>query len=415
MKHYGLIGERLGHSYSQTLHGLLADYDYRLMPMPPQELDAFMTARTFDGINVTIPYKRAVMPYCQELSDTAIRIGSVNTVVRRPDGSLYGDNTDAYGFLRLAQSAGINFKGTKTLVLGSGGTSLTACDVIREQGGEAVVVSRKGDTTYDDLPKHADAAFLVNTTPVGMYPETDAAPVDLTCLPKLKGVLDVIYNPLRTRLIQQAEAMGLKCSGGLKMLVHQAVRACELFTGEPVSAERARRAEAALSLSAMNLVLVGMPGCGKTTVGEALRRLTGLPLKDVDSLLVKEAGMSIPDIFRLEGEAGFRQRESAVIARLSHEKGCILVTGGGAVKDALNRQHLRANGFVVHLTRSLDALPTEGRPLSQSRENLTRLWRERQPLYAACADHTVANDTTPEQCARRIWEAINETVCAQRP
>lgn len=415
MKHYGLIGERLGHSYSQTLHGLLADYDYQLMPMPPQELDAFMTERSFDGINVTIPYKRAVMPYCQELSDTAIRIGSVNTVVRRPDGSLYGDNTDAYGFLKLAQSAGIDFKGAKTLVLGSGGTSLTACDVIRQQGGEAVVISRKGENTYADLPKHADATFLINTTPVGMYPNTDAAPLDLTCLPDLKGVLDVIYNPLRTQLIQQAESLGLKCSGGLKMLVYQAVRACEHFTGEPVAPDRAQRAETALKLASMNLVLVGMPGCGKTTVGQALHNLTGLPLKDADSLVEQEAGMTIPEIFRLEGEAGFRQRESAVIAVLAREKGQIIVTGGGAVKDALNRQHLRSNGFVVHLTRSLDALPTEGRPLSQNRENLRHLWQERQPLYTACADFTVANETTPEQCAREIWEAMNEAVCAQRP
>lgn len=414
MKHYGLIGERLVHSYSQTLHGLLADYDYRLMPMLSEALDGLMTARDFDGLNVTIPYKKAVMPYCSQLSETARRIGSVNTIVRRGDGSLYGDNTDAYGFLVLAQSAGIDFSGRKTLVLGSGGTSLTACDVICQQGGEAVVISRQGENTYDDLEKHSDAAFLVNTTPVGMYPDTDASPVELSRLPNLKGVLDVIYNPLRSRLLQQAAVLGLLNGGGLKMLVYQAVRACELFTGESVPKERAVQAEAALRRSAMNLVLVGMPGCGKTTVGKELRRLSNMPLVDFDEEIAKAAGMTIPEIFAREGEAGFRQRESELITRFGREKGKILVTGGGAIKQALNREHLRLNGFVAFITRGLDELPTAGRPLSQNRANLEKLWRERQPLYANCADITVSNETAPAACAGEIWEAMNEALRAER-
>ncbi|MDD3335155.1 MAG: shikimate kinase [Eubacteriales bacterium] len=414
MKKYGLIGEKLTHSYSKTLHGLLADYDYQLLPMPPEALDSFFKAGDFAGLNVTIPYKQSVIPYCSELSAVARHIGSVNTVVRRPDGSLYGDNTDAYGFLTLAQSVGMEFKGQKTLVLGSGGTSLTACAVIRAEGGQPVVISRKGENSYETLERHQDAAYLVNTTPVGMYPTLDAAPVDLQRLPSLKGVLDVIYNPLRTRLIQQAQAMGIPASGGLTMLVYQAVRACELFSGKAVTPDKAAMAEGELRRASLNLVLVGMPGCGKTTVGRALGQLLQMPVVDLDSEIEQEAGITIPMIFEREGEAGFRRREAAMVARYGKESGRILVTGGGAVKNPLNREALRANGFVVHLTRSLDALPLQGRPLSKNHEALEALWQERAPLYAQCCDVERPNDKTPAQCAGRIREAMNEALCAQR-
>ena len=272
---YGLIGEKLGHSYSAILHSLLADYDYRLCPMPPEAVDGFMKEADFQGINVTIPYKKAVIPYLAEFGETARRIGSVNTVVKRPDGTLFGDNTDAYGFAKMAESIGVNFAGRKALVLGSGGTGLTACDVVRQAGGTPVVVSRSGEVTYADLPDHADADYLINTTPVGMYPNVHAAAVDLKQFPALKGVLDVIYNPLRTQLMQQAQQLGIPCVSGLRMLVYQAVRACELFTGQPVPPERAQAAEKALRAQSMNLVLVGMPGCGKTTIGQELAALTG--------------------------------------------------------------------------------------------------------------------------------------------
>ncbi|MEG1775623.1 MAG: shikimate kinase [Clostridia bacterium] len=415
MKRYGLIGERLGHSYSKTLHGLLQTYAYELLPMPPQELDAFMTARAFDGINVTIPYKQAVIPYCAELSACARRIGSVNTVVKRADGSLYGDNTDAYGFAMLARGAGMDFHGVKALVLGSGGTSLTACDVVRRAGGEAVVISRNGENRYEELERHADAAFLINATPVGMYPNTDAAAVDLVRLPNLRGVLDVIYNPLRTRLLQQAEALGIPCACGLSMLAWQAARACEQFTGTPVPPERVRGALRELRKAAMNLVLVGMPGCGKSTVGAEAARLMDLPLVDLDAEIEREAGMDIPSIFAKWGEGGFRTLEAALVERFGREGGRVLVTGGGAVSTAANREHLRLNGFVIHLTRDISLLPMAGRPLSQSREALERLWRERAPLYAACADGTIENQNTPAACARAVVEAYHEALCNQWP
>lgn len=414
MKRFGLIGEKLGHSHSKTLHGLLADYDYELWPMPPQDLDGFLRRSDFDGINVTIPYKQTVIPYLSELGETARRIGCVNTIVRRPDGTLFGDNTDAYGMSVMARRAGIEFGGKKTLVLGSGGTSLTACDVVRQNGGEAVVISRRGENNYENLEKHADAAYLINTTPVGMYPNTDAAAVDLTRLPALRGVVDVVYNPQRTRLLEQARKLEIPCEGGLCMLVYQAVRACELFTGETVSSERARAAEAALRRSVTNLVLIGMPGSGKSTLGKMLSKRLHMPLVDLDEEITREAGMSIPDIFAKEGEAGFRRREKEQVARFGAEGGRVIVTGGGAVKDESNRAHLRMNGFVVQLTRDLNALPMTGRPLSQSREALLRMWEERAPLYAACADAAISNDGTMDACARKIEEAFDEALCAQR-
>ena len=263
----GLIGERLGHSHSKTLHGLLADYRYDLIELAPEELGAFLQKGEFDGLNVTIPYKQAVIPYLRELTPAARAIGSVNTIVRRPDGTLLGDNTDAYGLGVIAARAGMAFAGEKTLILGSGGTAKTARHVVEAAGGEAVTVSRTGETNYENLERHADAAWLINATPVGMYPKAQAAPVDLARLPGLRGVADVIYNPLRTRLIQQAQALGIPCEGGLTMLTYQAVRACERFTGRPVPAERAREAERALRRAVTGLALVGMPGAGKSTVG----------------------------------------------------------------------------------------------------------------------------------------------------
>ncbi|MBR6727125.1 MAG: shikimate kinase, partial [Clostridia bacterium] len=292
----GLIGEKLGHSHSKTLHGFLRDYRYDLWPMPPEKLDAWMREGSFDGMNVTIPYKKAVIPYLSEVGETAQRIGAVNTIVRRADGSLYGDNTDFYGMSVMAARAGIQFAGRKTLILGSGGTSLTACDVVRQNGGEAIVISRSGENNYGNLDLHADADYLINTTPVGMYPNTDAQPVDLCRFPHLKGVLDVIYNPLRTRLLEQAKALGIPCEGGLSMLVYQAVRACEIFTGETVSAQEAQKAEKALRRSVTNLVLVGMPGCGKSTIGAMLADALGMSLVDLDEEVIRADGRSIPDI-----------------------------------------------------------------------------------------------------------------------
>ncbi|MBR6570063.1 MAG: shikimate kinase, partial [Clostridia bacterium] len=406
MKQFGLIGEKLGHSHSKTLHGYLADYSYELWPMPREELDEFLRRADFDGINVTIPYKKDVIPYLSEMGETARRIGCVNTIVKRADGSLYGDNTDAYGMSVMAQRAGIRFEGKKTLILGSGGTSLTAQAVVHAAGGEAVVISRSGENNYENIEKHADAAYLINTTPVGMYPHVDASPVDLKRLPKLQGVLDVVYNPLRTKLLQQAEILGIPHEGGLCMLVYQAVRACELFIGEKVSDERVRKAEKALRKSITNLVLIGMPGCGKSTIGAMLAQELGMPVVDLDEEIVKAAGMSIPDIFAKEGESGFREREAEQVKRFGSEGGRVIITGGGAVKREANRDYLRMNGVVVQLTRPLELLPTDGRPLSRNREALEAMWQERAPMYAACADRIIANNAGMEECVRKIKEGF---------
>lgn len=415
MKRYGLIGEKLGHSHSKTLHGFLDGYSYELWPMPPQNLDVFLRGGDFDGLNVTIPYKQAVIPYLAEMGDTARRIGSVNTIVRQEDGTLFGDNTDAYGMSVMAQRAGICFRGQKTLILGSGGTSMTAQDVVRQAGGEPVVVSRHGETNYENLEKHADAVYLINTTPVGMYPNTADRPVNLQRLPHLKGVLDVVYNPLRTELLMQAQKLGIPCEGGLSMLVYQAVRACELFTGRPVEEKCAQKAEQALRKCVTNLVLIGMPGCGKSTLGAMLARSLNMPLVDLDEEIEKSAAMPIPRIFETEGEAGFREREAEQVRRFGAQGGRVIVTGGGVIKREDNRRLLQRNGFVVWITRNLNLLSMKGRPLSQNREALERMWQEREALYDDCADARVANDGTLSSCKTKIEEAFHEALCHQRP
>lgn len=414
MKQFGLIGEKLGHSHSKTLHGFLRNYSYELWPMPAEALDGFMRKAEFDGINVTIPYKQAVIPYLSEMGETARMVGSVNTIVKRSDGTLYGDNTDVYGMRVMAKRAGMHFAGQKTLILGSGGTSLTAQAVVRAEGGEAVVISRSGENNYDNLENHADAVYLINTTPVGMYPKVDASPVDLRRLPNLRGVLDVVYNPLRTALLQQAEKLGIPHEGGLCMLVYQAVRACELFTGETVTREQAVQAEKALRKRVTNLVLTGMPGCGKSTIGRLLASELDMPVVDLDAEIEKAANMTIPAIFEKEGEAGFREREAEQVLRFASIGGQVLVTGGGAVKRECNRSHLRMNGHVIQIKRDLDLLPMNGRPLSQSREALETMWQERAPLYADCADRIVDNDSTLKCCVQRIKEEFDEALCAQR-
>lgn len=414
MKQFGLIGERLGHSHSKTLHGFLADYRYDLWPMPAEAVDAFMRSNAFDGMNVTIPYKKTVIPYLQEIGDTARRIGAVNTIVRREDGTLYGDNTDFDGMMEMARRAGIVFAGEKTLILGSGGTSLTAVDVVRENGGIPVVISRSGENNYQNLHLHTDAAYIINTTPLGMYPNPHDQAVDLRMFPNLKGVLDVVYNPLRTQLLMQAEELHIPCEGGLSMLIYQGVQACEIFEGRKLPKEKLIQAERSLRRSITNLVLVGMPGSGKSTIGRMLADALYMPLIDLDAEIEKNAGMTIPEIFEKEGEAGFRKRECEQVQHYGSIGGNVLVTGGGAIKDPMNRKYLRMNGFVAHIVRELDELTMEGRPLSQNRETLERMWQERKPLYEACSDKQFFNNGSLEACVQTIREAFDEALCAER-
>ena len=388
---YGLLGEKLGHSFSPQIHAALAGYSYRLLPTPRDQVEDLFRRREFRGLNVTIPYKQTVIPLCDEVDPRAAAIGAVNTVVNR-DGRLIGYNTDIDGLICLAKRAGVDMAGKKVVVLGSGGTSRTARAAARELGAaQTVVVSRSGEDNYGNLDRHADAGVLINTTPVGMYPNCGVSAVSLEAFPDLTGVLDVVYNPLRTALIMQAEERGIPCSCGLPMLVAQAKRAAELFTGEAIEDSRTEAVLAGLFQQMQNIVLIGMPGCGKSTIGRALAVRLGKQFLDLDQQVTERAGRPIPDIFAQEGEDAFRALESEAVREAGARTGYVLSTGGGVVTRRENYAPLHQNGVIVHLTRSLEKLPKAGRPVSQSVE-LGELWRRREPMYRAFADVTVNND-----------------------
>ncbi|WP_325200427.1 shikimate kinase [Oscillibacter sp.] len=407
-KIYGLLGRRLGHSWSVPIHKALGDEGYRLIELEPEQLGDFLRREDLGGLNVTIPYKRDVMKYCDEIDPAAEAIGCVNTLVRR-GGKLYGYNTDIDGFLYMLRRAGISLRGKKVLVLGSGGASLTARAAAGMEGArEVVVVSRSGPDNYKNLAAcHADAEVLVNTTPAGMWPGLEEAPVDLRLLPGLTDAADVIYNPGRTNLLLQAEALGLRRAGGLPMLVHQAKRAEELFFSRSIPDEATEEIANRLWRDMTNLVLVGMPGSGKTSVGGALAKLSGKPFVDLDGEIVKKAGKPIPEIFAQEGEAAFRDLEAEVLAAACSRSGQIIATGGGAVLRPENRAAMRRTGRVYLLRRRLESLPVQGRPLSQA-GSLEEMERVRRPLYEAAADVSVPNEISPEEAAGQIWRDFCE-------
>ena len=344
-KIYGLLGRKLGHSWSVPIHKALGRDSYRLIELEPEELGPFLAQDNIGGLNVTIPYKRDVMPYCDVIDPAARDIGSVNTLVRREDGRLYGYNTDIHGFLYMARRAKIDFAGKKVMVLGSGGASLTVQAATRSAGArEVVVISRTGQNNYGNLERHDDAEILVNATPMGMWPEMNCQPIDLERLPCLGAVMDVIYNPTRTDLLLQAEKLGLRRAGGLSMLVDQAVAAEEHFFDRTIPDSETEKILAGLQREQLNLVLVGMPGCGKTTIGMELARLSGRTFVDLDDEICRRAGMSIPEIFREEGQAYFRQLERKVLAEICAQSGRIIATGGGAVLRKDNRAAMRRAG-----------------------------------------------------------------------
>lgn len=402
----GLLGEKLGHSYSPQIHSMLADYEYKLFEKSPEELEDFLKSGEFDGLNVTIPYKKSVMPYCTELSPTAAQIGSVNTIVRRSDGSLYGDNTDAFGFENLIVHNGIEVKGKKALVLGTGGASVTAQAVLKNLGAsEVVVISRKGEDNYENIAKHRDAEIIANTTPVGMYPNNGKAAVDLTQFPKLSGVLDVVYNPARTALLLQAERLGIPCAGGLYMLVSQAKRSCELFTGKSIPDSEIDRIERVLSHQMQNIVIIGMPGSGKTTVSTMLAEKLGRKIFDTDTIVSENAGMTIPEIFAAQGEAGFRRLETEATAEVGKLSGNIISTGGGVVTVAENYELLHQNGVIVWIERDTNKLARDGRPISLS-SDLNELYAARLPLYDRFADIKADNNGDINDTVNAIMEMI---------
>ena len=407
-KVYGLLGRKLGHSWSPSIHGALGLEGYRLIELEPEELPAFLARPDIGGLNVTIPYKRDVMPLCDEIDAAAQAIGSVNTLVRRADGKLCAWNTDAVGFRWMAARAGISLAGKKVVILGSGGASLTAQAVAKlEQAGEVVVISRNGENNYDNLHRHADAQIVVNCTPVGMYPAVGEAPLDLRSFPACEGVLEMIYNPRRTALLLQAEELGIPCSDGLPMLVAQAKAAEEHFFDKTIPDSENERILAMLRKETANIVLIGMPGCGKSTVGEALARLTGREAIDIDRRIEERAGKSIPEIFAQDGEAAFRELERQETAEAGKLSGRIILTGGGVVKDERNYASLHQNGRIYHLLRDLELLPTDGRPLSQTTA-LAALWEQRAPLYAWFRDALIENDGSVEETALAIWRDFCE-------
>ncbi|WP_302926755.1 shikimate kinase [Holdemania filiformis] len=405
----GLIGEHLGHSYSQRIHETLGGYPYELIEVAPQDLDAWMKNKDFAALNVTIPYKKAVIPYLEELDERARRIGAVNTIVN-DHGRLIGKNTDYYGCRFMLEQAGIEIQGRKVILLGNGGAAQAVQAVLEDLGAAAIVKVKRNPSpetlTYEEAYRdHSGAQVIVNTSPVGMFPAQEGIPVELDRFPQLESVADVIYNPHRTRLIVEAQKRGCRTATGLSMLTAQAAEAIEAFIGKPVAPESILRMTAELAREKMNLVLIGMPGCGKSTIARKLAEISGRPAVDIDQRIVERIGRPIRDFFAQQGEARFRQIEAEILAEVTLQTGQIIATGGGIVKDWENVRWLRQSGKVYFLDRSLDQLETDpSRPLSSSREALRQLYDQRINLYRAACDQQIENNGSADQTARRLWQ-----------
>ena len=423
MGSYGLLGKQLSHSFSPFIHGELGGYEYQLYEKTPDELDSFFADGKFHGINVTIPYKKDVIQYCQSLSKAAQTIGSVNTIIRRPEGTFHGDNTDYYGFAYLLDKTKANFFDGKTIILGGGGSSLTVQAVLRDRNSqknmnsqestnsqedtnsqkgtssqkdtnlqEIVIISRGGNDNYENIHKHYDANVIINTTPVGMYPNNGLSPIDLKMFRNCQTVIDLIYNPAKTELLLQADELGIENHNGLSMLVAQAKKAAELFTNTVIDDSKLEEIISKIYNKTRNIVLIGMPGCGKTTIGKALSDKTGRKFVDSDDMIVETAGKPIPDIFAEDGEDAFRKIETDVLKTLCKDSGLIIATGGGIVTRPENRNIIRQNGVVVYLDRRIKDLPISCRPLSM-RDGIEALAATRLPLYEKWSDVRLsAND-----------------------
>ena len=402
----GLLGRRLGHSYSPAIHAKFAPYRYTLFEKEPQELEEFLKSGSFDGLNVTMPYKKAVVPFCAELSEAARRTGSVNTLVRRSDGTLYGANTDVGGFACMLRMSGVPVAGKKALIFGSGGAACAVKEALRQMGAEPViVVSRSGENNYGNLCRHRDADLLVNATPLGMSPELLSSPCSLESYVNLSAVFDVVYNPSKTALIQKAEQLGIPAFGGLSMLVAQAKLSSELFTGSSISDALISPILSEIERNSRNIVLIGMPGCGKSSLGKQLADRLNRPFFDSDQELEKQFAMPMSEYWRQHGEAAFRKAERDMLCKLCSRSGAVIATGGGSVTvpDALTL--LRANSFVIWIKRELCKLPIQGRPLSQT-VSAEELYRSRASLYASAADADVQNDGDLSQTLESILEVL---------
>ena len=410
---YGLIGEHLSHSFSKNIHEKLAPYTYELHELRPDELDSFMRSKEFKGINVTIPYKQAVIPYLDEISGQARSIGAVNTIVNR-NGKLCGFNTDYFGMKSMIERPGIEPAGKKVLILGTGGTSKTAYAVVTDMGASEVLkVSRTGKEgwpTYEEAyEKHADAEIIINTTPCGMYPDIDDCPVDLSRFQNLCGVIDAIYNPLRTVLILEAQKRGIPAEGGLYMLVVQAVYAAELFADRKITGEKCNQVFTEILNAKRTIVLSGMSLAGKTTLGTLLSERLGRKLEDTDQMIIRREQRSITEIFATDGEQYFRDRETEMTRILAPQTGLVIATGGGAVLRPENVDALKKNGCIIFLDRPFDQiLPADDRPLANTKEKVAALLKKRYPIYKAVCDDSITNDLTPEEGIARILAALQK-------
>ncbi len=404
---YGLIGEKLGHSHSPRIYKAFGIPKYSLNEVAGDKLEEFLKSSGFDGLNVTIPYKKMVVPYCTTLTDIAKKIGSVNCLRFNEDGTIQGHNTDYSGFLYMAHNAGISFSGKKVVILGTGGSAAAVFAAAADSGaGEIVQISRSGENNYDNLARHADADILINATPVGMHPEISASPVSLDDFPKLSGVLDLIYNPLRTRLIISAMERGIPCSGGLPMLIEQARAATEFFLGSQIPEEENRRVTSEMLKRIENIVLIGMPGCGKTVVGEALADKFPRLFSDTDTIIMQRSGMTSEHWISVKGEASFREAEMKAMLIAARETGTVIATGGGTPLKEANRIAMKQTGRVYWITRPTGLLVSSGRPLSV---DLDAMLKERAPVYESASDVVVDSESlTPEQMADKILEEFYE-------
>ena len=404
---YGLIGERLGHSFSKEVHGMLSDYEYEIREIERDELDGFMRRADFKAINVTIPYKEAVIPYLSYISEEAKLIGSVNTVVNR-DGKLYGYNTDFLGMTALINKMRLSIAGKKTVILGTGGTAKTATAVAKHLGADPIITvsrtKRDGVIDYAELYReHTDAEIVINTTPVGMYPDNFSSPIDVTRFTDLKGVIDAVYNPIRTALVVDALEMGVKAEGGLYMLVAQAVYASEIFLGVKYPLEKLNKIYNKIRRKKENIVLIGMPASGKSTVSRLIANELSREVLDTDAMVTEAHGKSIPEIFEAEGEAAFRQYETTEVANASLQNNRVIATGGGVILNHDNVKMLKQNGVLFFIDRPYNKLlPTVDRPLASSVEDIKKRYDERYGIYRASADHIIDADDTPVAVVRKI-------------
>lgn len=403
---YGLLGKTLKSSFSKEIHVMFGVKDYDYYEITPENLESFIKSGEFSGLNVTMPYKIDVMKYLDYISDEAREVGSVNTIVRDRNGRLTGYNTDVYGFEAMLDKAGFEVTGKKVLVLGSGGASRAVCYVLnKREASDIIVISRSGENNYENISKHYDADYIINATPIGMSPNVDERILDLSHFNNLKGVGDLIYNPLRTELMLQAEDLGIPTIGGLYMLVAQAKRADELYLKKKITNSRLDNVYRKIYKEKRNIVLIGMPGSGKTTIGKWFAKILEIKFYDTDKMIRASENRSSQQIIEADGEEAFRIIESRIIKEVSLKNNSVIVAGGGAVTIPYNRNALRHNSLVVYVKRPLENLATKGRPLSQ-KMSVDKLYAQRKDMYEKYSDVAIDNDKEPKDALKKLKELL---------